>query len=79
MDPQSWIISCLKIFKISDEVVNFIKKAELTELGRSLAEAKVQRGIFQEELSAIIVMMPLNHILRKYTAGYNLGKEIEGN
>ena len=26
MVPQSWIINCLKMYKISDEVVNFIEK-----------------------------------------------------
>ena len=26
MAPQSWIINCLKMYKISDEVVNFIEK-----------------------------------------------------
>ena len=45
---------------------------------RSLAEAKVQRGIFQGDalstLLFIITMMPLNHILRKCTAGYKLSK-----
>ena len=47
--------SCLKMYKISDEVINFIEKTmktwrvELTWWGRSLAEAKIQRGIFQGE------------------------------
>ena len=26
MVPQSWIINCLKMYKISDEVINFIEK-----------------------------------------------------
>ena len=53
MVPQSWIINCLKMYKISDEVINIIEKTmktwkvELTSGGRSLAEAKIQRGIFQ--------------------------------
>ena len=47
--------SCLKMYKISDEVINFIKKTiktwkvELTAGRRSLAEAKIQRDIFQED------------------------------
>ena len=51
--PQSWIISYFKMYKISDEVINFIEKTmkisrvELTAGGKSLAEAKIQRGIFQ--------------------------------
>ena len=44
--------------------------------GRSLAEAKVQRDIFQgvalSPLLFIIAMMPLNHILRKCIADTNL-------
>ena len=27
MVPQSWIINCLKMYKISHEVINFIEKA----------------------------------------------------
>ena len=46
---------------------------ELTAGGRRLAEAKIQRVIFQGDalspLQFITVMMPLNHILRKCTAG----------
>ena len=82
MVPQSWIINCLKMYKISHEVVNFIEKTmktwrvDLTAGGRSIAETKIQSGIFQgDALSAllfIITMMPLNHILRKYTAEYKL-------
>ena len=82
MVPQSWIINYLKMYKISHEVINFTEKTmktwrvELTAGGRNLAEAKIQRGIFQGDalspLIFIIVMMPLNYILRKCTAGYKL-------
>ena len=80
MVPQSWIINCLTMHKISHEVINFIEKTmktwrvELTAGGRSLAETKIQRGIFQGDklsyLWFIIAMMSLNHILRKGTAEY---------
>ena len=69
--------------KISDEIINFIEKimknwtVELTA-GGSLAEVKDHRGIFQRgalsPLPFIIVMIPLDHILRKCTAGYILSK-----
>ena len=79
---QSWIINCLKMYKISHEVINFIEKTtktwrvDLTEGGKRLSETKIQRGVFQGDAQSallfIIAMMPLNHILRKCTAGYKL-------
>ena len=81
-DMVFWIINSLKMYKISDGVINFIDKTmkiwrvELTAGGRRLAEAKIQRGIFKgyalSPLLFIIAMMPLNYILRKCTAGYKL-------
>ena len=87
MVPHSWIISCLKMYKISDEVIKFTEKTmkiwrvELTARGRSLAETKIQRGIFQGDalspLLFIIAMMPLNHVLRKCIAGYKVCRSQE--
>ena len=87
MVPHSWIVSSLKMYKISDEVINFIDKTmktwrvELTAGRRRLAEAKIQRDIFQGDalspLLFIFAMMPLNHILRKCTAGYKLSRSRE--
>ena len=51
---------------------------ELTARRKGLAEVKIQRGIFQGDVLSlllfVIVMMPLNHIFRKCTAGYKLSK-----
>ena len=87
MVPQSWMINCLKMYKMSHEVITFIKKAmktwrvELTAGGKSLAETKFQRGIFQggvlSPLLFIIAMITLNHKLKKYTAGYKLSRSQE--
>ena len=75
------------MYKISDEVINFKGKTmktwrvEWTAGGKSFSETKIQRGIFQEDalspLIFIIAMMPLNHSLRKCTAGYKLTKLLE--
>ena len=84
---QSWIIDCLKMYKISDEVIKFIKetmknwRVVLTVGGKRFAEVKIQRGIFLEDarspLLFVIAMMPLNPILRKCTGGYKLNKSQE--
>ena len=76
MVPQSWIM-----YKISGKVIKFIKKTmenwrvKLTAGGKSLAKVKIQRGIFQGDVLSpllfLIVMMPLNHILRKCTKRSN--------
>ena len=45
-------LGCLKIFKISDKIINFITKAmeswkvEFAAVGKTLADVKIQRGIF---------------------------------
>ena len=56
-------------------------RVELTRGRRSLAEIKIQRGIFQGDalspLLFIIAMMPLKRILRKCTAGYKLRRSQE--
>ena len=56
---------------------------ELTAGGQNLAAVKILRDIFQGDalslLLFVIAMMPLNHILRKCTAGYKLSKSQEQN
>ena len=82
--PQSWIINCRKISKLSDEVINFIGKivktwrVEITAGGKSLAEAKIQRDIFQgNALSPLMFIFAMIPILRKCKTGYKLGKSQE--
>ena len=87
MLPQSWIIHCLKMYNISNEVIRFIEKTmetwrvELTAGGRSLAVVKIQGGIFQKDalwpLLFVIAIIQLNQILRKCTSGYKLTKSQE--
>ena len=56
-------------------------RVELTAGGRSLAEAKVYRDIFQgdaiSQLQFIIALVPLNHFLRKCRTGYKLSRSQE--
>ena len=53
MVPQSWTLHCPKKYKTPNHVVKFIVKimqtwrVELSAGGKSLAEVKIQRGIFQ--------------------------------
>ena len=83
MVPHSWIINSLQMYKISNFIDKTMKtwRVELTAGGRKLAETKIQRGIFQGDalspLLFITAMMPLNHILKKCTAGYKLGRSQE--
>ena len=75
------------MYEISHEYINLIEKAmktwrvESTAGGKSLAETKIQRGIFQgDALSSLLfitVMMPLNNILRKCTPRYKLSRSQE--
>ena len=70
------------MYKISYEVINFIERTmktwrmELTAGGRSLAETKIQRGIFQGDskspLLFMITLIPLNHIPENAQQGTNL-------
>ena len=72
--PQSWIMNCLKMYKISHETINFIEKknmknwrVELTAGRKSLAKTKIKRGIFLGDalspLQFLIAMMPLTTYL----------------
>ena len=76
----------LKMYKIPDQVIQFTGnmetwRVELTAGEQSLEEVKIQRRIFQGDalspLLFVIAMMPLNHILRKYTTRYELTKSQE--
>ena len=56
-------------------------RVELTTGEKSLTKVKIQRGIFQRDaqspLQFEIVMMTLNHILRKCQTRYKLSKSQE--
>ena len=84
MVSHAWILQCLKIFKVADDIRNMIEKSmtnckvELTSGEEALVEVKINRGIFQEDnLSPIffaITLTPLSILLQDMKAGYILGK-----
>ena len=83
--PHSWIIECLEMFGIAENVKEFLKasmenwRRDLTSCGESLGSVNIRRGIFQgDSLSSplfITCMIPLSSTLRKSTAGYELMKK----
>ena len=83
MIAHSWILRCLHIFKIADNIKSHIKKSminwgtELTSGKVTLGSVKIRRGIFQGDslspLVIVIALLPLLIMLRKVKAGYDLG------
>ena len=75
------------MYKIFGEEIKFIENAmenwrvELTAVGQSFAEMKIQRGIFQgdavSQFLSVTAMVPLNYILRKCTGECKLYKSQE--
>ena len=84
---ESWILHCLKMYKIPDQITQFIEKimqtwrVKLTSGGQSLLEVKIKRDTFQEHalspLLFVIALMPLNHIFRKCSSRYKFSKSQE--
>ena len=85
MVPHSWIIRCLQMFKISENVeqllANSMKswKVELTSGTDGLGMVNIGRGIFQgDSLSPILFVLcliPLSALLNGIGDGYKLGKD----
>ena len=72
------------MYKISDKVMKSIMEAmknwkmKLAAGRKTLAEVKIQKGIFQRDVLSpllfLIAILPLYHILRKCTRGYKFTK-----
>ena len=82
MVPHSWIIECLKLTHVAENIINFVERSmsswrtELTSSGEMLGSVRIQRGIFQGDslspLLFVICMIPLTCVLRKARVGYML-------
>ena len=78
--PHSWILECLDMLGIADNVRSFLEKSMkkwkllLSSIGSNLSEVDVNRGIFQgnslSPLIFVIYMIPLSLLLRKVKASY---------
>ena len=84
MVPHSWILKCLDIFRVADNVKKLLRQSMLnweTELrsgNERLGTVKIKRGIFQGDslspLLFVLALIPLSLILRKVKAGYEFSK-----
>ena len=82
MVPHTWILQCLKILKVPNNIKNVIAKAmktqkvELTSRRETMCGIKINRGIFQgDSLSSIlfvITLILLSLLLRDMKAGFML-------
>ena len=89
MVPHSWIVECLEMFGIAENVKKFLIdsmktwKTELISSGERLGVIHIRRGIFQGDslspLLFVLSMIPLTLILRKSRAGYDFAKEFKVN
>ena len=85
MVPHSWIIKCLQLFGIAENVRKFMKdsmrswKLELTSSGEGFGDVHIHRGIFQGDslspLLFVLCMIPLTLTLRKVAASYERGNK----
>ena len=82
--PHSWILECLDMLGIADNVRSFLEKSMkkwkllLNSNGSDLCEVDVNRGIFQGDslspLIFVICMIPLSLLLRKVKPSYEWGR-----
>ena len=88
MVPHSWIIECLHLFGVAENIKSLLVhsmknwKEMLCSGNSELGEIEIKRGIFQGDslspLMFVLALIPLSLILRKAKAAYEFsGKKIE--
>ena len=85
MVPHSWIIECLNMIGVADNLKELIRrsmprwKTILTAGKAELAEVSIQRGIFQGDclspLLFVICLLPMSMILRNVRLDIDLKGE----
>ena len=73
MSSQTWIIEYLKMYKISDKIINFITKVmeswrvKLIVRTQTLEEVKIQRGLFLGDLLLQLLFVICNDATQLHT------------
>lgn len=80
--PHSWIVECMKLFKVNSLVRDFLAKemhnwkTNLTSGGIHLGRVPIRRGIFQGDslspLLFIMAMAPISTVLNRMKKGYEM-------
>ena len=80
MVPHSWVIECLDLFGVAENIKNLLVnsmekwKVMLCTGSSELGEVEIRRGIFQGDslstLVFVLVLIPLSLILRKAKSVY---------
>ena len=87
--PHSWIMRCLELYKIDEEIRSFLSNQILkwkttitlnhTEGQIVIPDIKIQRGIFQgDSLSPLLFCLtldPLSKILKSFDMGYSMSRD----
>ena len=82
MVPHSWILQCLRMFGVAQNMIDLIKNSMsqwtsvLTAGNEERGEVQIKRGIFQGDslslLLFVVSLIPLSLVLQKVKAGYDL-------
>jgi hypothetical protein len=80
--PHSWIIECLKLYKVSNNITSFIERSmenwetSLTIKGEKLGQVRIRSGIYQGDaispLLFCLAMNPVSQLVKDTGLGYKL-------